>query len=203
MEPVSPKFFSLTDHEMAVVNNVQFMLTKQIVVAKVYELFGKLAVEYNVHIENALPQLPSSTAKISKGENYNVLPYVILDFPRLFGKEDVFAIRCFFWWGNFFSITLHLSGIYQEQYAAALSKNIEENLFDGWYISCAETQWQHHFEEDNYSFLQKRKEYLFAERPFIKLAKKIPLTQWDHSYQFFETNFKMLIEALTNQAPIR
>ena len=31
--------------------------------------------------------------KISKGENYKGLPYVMLDYPRCFGKTDIFAIR--------------------------------------------------------------------------------------------------------------
>ena len=51
-----------------------------------------------------------STPKIAKGENYLQLPYVLLDYPRCFDKENIFAIRTMFWWGNFFSITLHLSG---------------------------------------------------------------------------------------------
>ena len=40
--------------------------------------------------------------KISRGEQYLGLPYVMLDYPRIFSKENVFAIRTFFWWGNYF-----------------------------------------------------------------------------------------------------
>ena len=32
--------------------------------------------------------------------------------PAVFSKENIFAIRTMFWWGNFFSISLHVSGKY-------------------------------------------------------------------------------------------
>jgi hypothetical protein len=48
--------------------------------------------------------------KISRGENYQLLPYIILDYPSYFSRNNIFAVRTMFWWGNFFSITLHLSG---------------------------------------------------------------------------------------------
>ncbi len=34
----------------------------------------------------------------------------MLDYPRAFGRDSIFACRTFFWWGRFFSLTLHLAG---------------------------------------------------------------------------------------------
>ena len=67
--------------------------------------------------------IKTSTPKISKGENYKDLPYVMLDYPRCFQKEKTIAIRTFFWWGNFFSINLQLSGEYKEQALPSLQSN--------------------------------------------------------------------------------
>ncbi|MEJ7682915.1 MAG: hypothetical protein WKG06_34675, partial [Segetibacter sp.] len=75
----------------------------------------------------------------------------MLDYPRQFGKTDVFAIRSFFWWGNFFSITLQLAGQYHQRYASAIQNAINNNRFEEWHISCAKDQWEHHFESNNYS----------------------------------------------------
>ena len=62
--------------------------------------------------------------KISKGENYRGLPYVMLDYPRLFGREEVLAIRTFFWWGHGFSVTLHLKGGYRERISAGIATTL-------------------------------------------------------------------------------
>ena len=71
-------------------------------------------------------RLPAEVAeispKISKGENYNGLPYVMFDYPRFFTKENVFAVRTFFWWANYFSVTLHLKGEYKEMFAETIFK---------------------------------------------------------------------------------
>ena len=67
-----------------------------------------------MHIQVQSLRLPEaviqSSPKITRGENYQLLPYVILDYPRCFQKEQVFAIRTMFWWGKGISITLHVSG---------------------------------------------------------------------------------------------
>ena len=77
-------------------------------------------VQENVNRGFNLPEeVLIQSPKISRGENYNGLPYVMLDYPRCFGKEDVFAMRTMFWWGNFFSITWHLKGKYSKEYIAA------------------------------------------------------------------------------------
>jgi len=58
--------------------------------------------------------------KISRGENYLGLPYLVLDYPRLFRPDAVLAIRTFFWWGHFFSSTLQLSGGYKTEFLSRL-----------------------------------------------------------------------------------
>ena len=109
---------SLSAFEKQLVTDASWILTKNNIIQKLFVLFGELSETWQSN--TVLQQLPSAIneipPKISKGENYEGLPYVMLDYPRCFSKEDVFAIRTFFWWGNFFSITLHLKGKYKEQF---------------------------------------------------------------------------------------
>ena len=188
---------------MTVVADIEFVMAKQRIIGKVVDLFGNMANEFVPFLSQKILIADAVNPKISKGENYRGLPYVILDYPRMFGKQDSFAIRCFFWWGNFFSITLQLSGTYQQQYAPVLEKGIADNLFEGWFASNGSDPWHHHFEEDNYKPVEEDPMLSFADRPFIKLAKKIPLTQWDNAFAFYTTNFEMLVNMLSNQAPMR
>src|SRR5438105_15186190 len=107
----------LSSKEMELVTNADWILTKNTIIEKTKILFGELqevmTSTFNPVAANDYTRVPP---KISKGENYRGLPYLILDYPRLFEKENILAIRTMFWWGNFFSITLHLAGSYKKQH---------------------------------------------------------------------------------------
>lgn len=189
----------LTDYEMQLVTNSEVLLTKNRIIKKVYELFGTLCQQYKDVLQSSrFSTLNDIDPKISRGENYQELPYVILDYPRLFSKTDVFAVRTFFWWGNFFSITLQVSGVHQLTYADAIEKAIKAGVFEGWSISCGDDQWQHHFEAENYTAIQSERNYEIAKRPFVKIAKKIPLNKWDEANDFFKESFLFLIKVLSS-----
>ena len=190
-------FTSLTTYEMQLVTDPQVLMTKNSIIKKVYEIFGELAETYKKEISNKIPDSKTLiNPKISKGENYKGLPYVILDFPRQFNKTDIFAIRSFFWWGNFFSITLQLAGRYHQQYATVIKNAIDLRFYEEWYIGLLENQWEHHFESNNYSSLSRGINHDIAKLPYLKLAKKIPLNKWDETNTFFIKNFALLAETL-------
>lgn len=187
----------LSKEELALVTDAEFILTKNRIVQKVYELFGLLCEEFrqkSVHLPATFLAIPP---KISKGENYLGLPWVMLDYPRAFSNTDVFAIRCFFWWGNFFSITLQLQGSNKVHYSDAIKSYLKTNA-GGWWICINDDPWHHHFETDNYCFAKADLD--MAALPFIKLAKKIPLEQWDHSYDFFSITFQEIMEMLSTKS---
>ena len=103
---------TLSAKELDLVCNIDWILTKQAIIQKVYALFGMEAAKMQQIITAAVPSLAGiidlSGPKITKGENYEKLPYVILDCPRVFQKENTLAMRTMFWWGNFFSTTLSI-----------------------------------------------------------------------------------------------
>lgn len=189
---------SLSDYELKLVSDADILLTKNKIIQKVYELLGGIAEGYKKEFQSAgLNYINETDAKISRGENYKGLPYVILDYPRVFGKENVFAIRTFFWWGNFFSITLQLSGIYKENYSLKIEEAIKEDLFKGWFIGCAPEPWEHHFEKDNYTPIEPTGNTFASNLSYIKISKKIPLEKWDEVESFFKENFTFLIKILS------
>lgn len=185
----------LSKEELELVTNADLILTKNRIIQKVYELFGTLSEEYR-SLSHSLPAEVTAVApKISKGENYLGLPWVMLDQPRLFSNTDVFAIRSFFWWGKYFSITLQLQGKHKEQYQQVVSNTINNNT--EWMVCIAADPWQHHFDSSNY--IPYTKNVDLTKLSFIKLAKKIPLQQWDNSFQFFIKTFTSFIEILSPQ----
>lgn len=173
----------LSAKEFEMLNDASWFLTKSSIIEKVYLMFGEIsevAKEILKHEAPAVYKL-SVHPKISKGENYLGLPYVMLDYPRIFGKENVLAIRIMFWWANYFSITLHLKGNFQRQFV--ITERMEK--LSGYYISIKGDEWAHHIDQDNYQLsddLQKQyPDELVLPGSFVKIARKIPLTEWDNA----------------------
>jgi hypothetical protein len=126
--------------------------------------------------------------KISKGENYNGLPYLILDYPRIFNKQNIFAIRTLFWWGNFFSITLHLGGVHKERYEEKCIHALELFKQHDFYFCINSDEWEHHFDSSNYTPVKSlsidKWEQQVKEKPFLKMAKKYSLHLWDDAVNY-------------------
>ena len=192
----------LSQSELLLVCDEQFILTKNSIINKVYLLFGMLSKVFtedtkqisNIFTEEVLKASP----KIYKGENYRGLPYVMLDYPRYFTRDDAFSIRCLFWWGNFFSITLHLSGKNLEKYGSKIYKSLSQEN-NQWHICINEDQWEHHFGNDNFVMPDIELLQQLRHKKFLKLANKISLDKWDDAYDFFVDNYKALLTLLDNK----
>lgn len=193
----------LSDEEQQLVINTHWILTKRVILDKVGQLLGELSEQQKEIIKNENNWLPAevclSQAKISKGENYLQLPYLILDNPRCFDATNIFAVRTMFWWGNFFSVTLHLSGTYKALYQERIYERLlgeKQDIF----ICINENQWQHHFEADNYISIKKLSsadlQSLIYKKQFIKLAIKFPLQQWDTLPVLLQESFREIIAML-------
>lgn len=199
---MSPAKVMLSPKERELVTDAGWILTKNRIIGKVYTLFGNLSGQYRV-LWQQYPMLAGTepgfhSPKISKGEQYRGLPWAMLDQPRHFTTAESFAIRSFFWWGNFCSITLQLSGKYQEQYAAGLQQHfrLHPEKQSGWYLAVGEDAWEHHFEPGNYALLSERMDAGWTRLPFLKLAKKIPLQEWDGLTDFFEGTYQEILQIL-------
>ncbi|HET7116042.1 MAG TPA: hypothetical protein VFI29_06105 [Hanamia sp.] len=190
----------LSPLEMEVVSNTQWIFTKQIIIDKVYHLFGLLHDEYKKSVALEKEFLPAyfqkPGGKIAKGEKYNGLPYLILDYPAMYQKENVFAVRTMFWWGNFFSISLHLSG----KYFKSLN-NISECLTflrgKNFFVCVNENEWEHDFYSSNFigiNELDAKQKERIIEKSFFKIAKKIQLEKWESAPHFLIQTFNEIIE---------
>jgi hypothetical protein len=189
------------------VTNAEVILTKNRVVEKTWQLLESVQ-EQMLQVAPILRQAqdrPFSNAhafaippKISRGENYGGLPYLVLDYPRIFQQHATFAIRSFFWWGHFFSSTVQLSGDYK---TAALPKlEAAYPTFSAHHIGINPDPWQHHFETDNYRPVSEMKygdlKKLLHTQPHVKLATKLPVTDWEQADSFLLDNWKLYLEVL-------
>ena len=196
----------LSANEMELVTNAGWILTKNGIIEKTKALFGELQEEMVRHLKNNPHQLMIDVTcvppKISKGENYKGLPYLMLDYPRLFDKENIFAIRTMFWWGNFFSITLHFGGSYKKQSEQKCIEAFEVFKRNDFFICISADEWEHHFETSNYipvkNMIKPEWNKLIKEKPFIKIAKKKSLHHWDDAKNELTDDFKVITGVVTS-----
>ena len=108
---------------------------------------------------------------------------MILDYPRLFSRENIFAFRSLFWWGHYFSCTLHIGGIAAEQHLPRLMKHYTILKDNGFYVSAGRDEWEHDIEHGSYTALSTMPEETYmrlAERPSsMKLSKTFTLSGWE------------------------
>jgi hypothetical protein len=194
----------LSPEELSLVQNAGWLLTKNTIIEKVFELFGEIAHEVRADWA-AKPGLLQEevlvpSPKISKGENYKGLPWVILDYPRLFNREHTFAIRTFFWWGHYFTVTLHLKGKYKTQYQQRLLNNLPLLVNRQFYICISGEEWRHELEEDNYKRLTQLNnsavEKILLANDFCKLSAKISLPQWNRSKELLIDLYETIVTSI-------
>ena len=197
----------LSAREMELVNNTEWIFTKQLILEKVYHLLGQVHDNFKNIILKEKDFLPVAWqkpgGKISKGENYKGLPYAILDFPATFSKENIFAVRTMFWWGNFFSVSLHISGesLRKIKNFNEVIQFLKEKEFS---VSINENEWEHHFQEDNFikiKELNQEEIKSLADKSFLKIAKKTGLHEWDSAAIFLEKGFEEIVQFIKISYP--
>ncbi|SJZ76663.1 hypothetical protein [Sediminibacterium ginsengisoli] len=193
---------TFSQEERELLNDAGLILTKNRIIGKITGMLGETANRFRemaAVLAGAAngERILAASPKVSKGESYEGLPWAMLDYPRCFTVTDVFAIRSFFWWGHHVSITLHLAG----SFIPAFGKSIEAYFSDpalreGWYINVGQDAWQHHFRQDNYMPLGSSGLVVPEGEGLLKLAKKIPLAEWNGNATFFTENYAALLKML-------
>lgn len=187
--------------EMELVSSPDIILTKNAILQKIKSFFESLQLKQFDILKDYSSQLPQEILnvppKISRGENYKGLPWLVLDNPRFFQHNNIYAVRTMFWWGNFFSITLHVSGNNKTEVLKKLLKNIsllEEKEF---YIYDGAKEWEHDLEPESYKKLSSLNDAELATissaNTFLKLAIKFPIESLAAIEEKLLRNYELLV----------
>lgn len=177
----------LSEEEKMLVTDSHWILTKNGVLKKANVLLTQVMEVQSAWIAGhtgLLPQLlEHSSPKISRGDNYHGLPWLMLDQPRLFTHTDTAAIRCFFLWGHYFSITLQLEGTMNDLLKPAISKAFRLLAAKGYQLAISGQRWDHQVNNESFRALSAMDEPSFVAHadthPFLKLVLTIPLDDWE------------------------
>ena len=182
--------------EFDFMSNAELLLRKRAIQDKVFQLLEKTQDEIDSVIDQEV-KTQLTSGKISRGENYRGLPYLILDHPADFKINNIFACRTMFLWGEFFSATVHLQGYWLKEYRAWLKDIIDEIELSEVYISKGTSPWHYHYNEDNYALLTKQSIEDAMNNAFVKISKRIPLNNYPLIHEIAKEFYQPFLNRLT------
>jgi hypothetical protein len=163
--------------EIALLSNPTFFEQKRNATEKLKRLMEQLRLAFLEEIRPNDLLAPVATdflkGQIAKGENYEGYPYVMLDFPKHFGKESIFTFRTLFWFGHALIFSVILAGahleVYRKQFAQCYERlseaKVQIGIGDVW-------DWR---ERASRQLSQENKgELLQLNQPFLKVMKRFP-----------------------------
>src|SRR6187397_1324077 len=188
--------------EIELVSSPDIILTKNAILQKIKSFLEGFQLKQQDIIQRYLSHLPEEvlkiSPKISRGENYKGLPWLVLDNPRHFQHNNIFAIRTMFWWGNFFSITLHVSGKNKNDLLKNLTDNVSLLAKNDFYIYNSTKEWEHDIDPGSYKKLSAINEdelqKIFAANSFLKLAVKFTVESLETVEDKPLRNYELLIK---------
>ena len=188
--------------EMDLVSSPDIILTKNAILQKIKSFFEEVQMKQQDILKKYSSQLLEEvikiSPKISRGENYKGLPWLVLDNPRHFQHNNIFAIRTMFWWGNFFSITLHVSGNNKNDLLKNLTQNASLLAKNDFYIYNGTKEWEHDIDPDSYKKLSAINEdelqKIFSTNSFLKLAVKFTVESLEAVEDKLLRNYELLIK---------
>lgn len=191
----------LSQEEMDLISRTDWILTKNRLIQKIQDYLGQLCeVQKNAWSKSrrVLPaEVVKIPSKISRGENYQGLPWLMLDYPRYFTTNDQLAIRTFFWWGDSISVILHTQGIYKQQWAPLIMQHKNKLAAANWLLCTGEDPWAHHYHPDNYKALasigQTQLQEIADSRSFLKIAWRLPFPEAAENRSLLEEAYIMLV----------
>jgi len=188
--------------EMELVSSPDIILTKNAILQKIKTFFEEVQIKQQDILKKYSSQLPEEvlkiSPKISRGENYKGLPWLVLDNPRHFQHNNIFAIRTMFWWGNFFSITLHLSGNNKNDLLNNLTSNVLSLAKNDFYIYNGTKEWEHDIDPVSFKKLSAINEdelqKIFSTNSFLKLAVKFTVESLAAIEDKLLRNYELLVK---------
>lgn len=183
----------LSPEELRLVTDPAWILTKNSILRKVVKLFADLSAEWR---QTPVPDVLAAgrEPRISKGEQYKGLPWVMLDYPRVFGKDDIAAIRTMFWWGHSFHVTLHLKGCYLQLYLPVIRSRKAELMAAGFKVGISEDEWEHEHSSDTYGGWDR-----LDAHSFLKISARCELERWAEAPDLLTEKFRELMGVLITQ----
>ncbi len=164
------------DEELALLSNPRFFEQKLQATEKLKRLMEEIRLALLEEIRPEELLAPSTTdflkGQIAKGENYEGYPYVMLDFPKQFGKESIFTCRTLFWYGHALIFSVILAGEHLETYRGNFERHYERLCEARLYFGIDDV-WDWRDSAARLLTMDEKALLLARPQPFLKLMKRL------------------------------
>ncbi len=191
--------------ESSLMFNSDVFLLKRRLNGKIYILFEHIKTRLKDTEEHKQFSFPENTdittGKISRGENYQSCPWVMLDFPRLFTKTEIFAFRTLFWYGHYFTGSLLCSGEVAKEKIQKLILNRQLMLHKGIFFCLHSDAWLHDIDSMAYKRIEEvtdaEMEKHVSETGYFKISSKFISQLPDEIIQKTENMYILFLKAVS------
>jgi hypothetical protein len=186
----------LTKHELDFASSIEYPLIKHEVMSKMGLLMAETGQQLShTFRENQLIDLAHH--KITRGERYKQMPYIVLDYPQIKGPDFNIVLRTMFWWGHYFtcSLIVKTSLLDLEKTGKNIRKLKKTKILVG------SNLWEQELEMDDYrktSDLSKKQTIKLLEAAnYLKLSRKISLRHYTSLTEHATEIYSELAKALS------
>ncbi|MFI5171920.1 MAG: hypothetical protein ACHQFW_05990 [Chitinophagales bacterium] len=191
--------------ETSLMFNPDVFLLKRQVNQKIYVLFEQIKIRLKDTSEHKQFSFPDNTdittGKISQGENYQGCPWIMLDFPRLFTKHEIFAFRTLFWYGHFFTCSILCSGGIAKNKMRSLIGNVKLLHGSEVFFSNHSDAWLHDINDIQFIKVEELAgadiEKHVAETGYFKLSSKFISTKPEEIVSKTENIYRLFLNVLS------
>lgn len=178
----NPRDWSET--ELRLIRERELFLHKYAILQKAEERLQDIKTRMiGVLAEERPRYLPSGTdlerGKITRGENNKGFPFISLDIPQFFTKEEYFTYRILFWWGHYLGYSLVLKGPRLAEYYACLQERRHEPRFADIHIARHTSPWEWENSEGGFSPVQQPSNHELGDWveaiQYIKVIRMFPV----------------------------
>ncbi|MCF8720944.1 hypothetical protein [Nitrospina gracilis] len=185
MPPHSSDPSPWSDVELRLIRERELFLHKHSIIKKAEARLEELKEVMIAELAKDPGPVPLGTdlkrGKITKGENNKGFPFVSLDIPQFFTKEEYFTYRVLFWWGHYLGYSLVLKGPALPQYLDCLLARRGDARFADIWLARHDSPWEWEHADNHFSPVQEPTDndvrQLVNGIQYIKVIRMIPVIE--------------------------
>lgn len=164
----------LTNQQLLLASNSDYPRIKHEVIAFFMNRFQELGIHFQNRFEHQL--LNNKQFKITRGENYKLMPYVVLDYPQISDANFRILLRTMFWWGHYISLSLY---IHKSLFSQCLPSGQLMPLET--YLLTDSDIWNQQINKNSYAMITSTDELVTAAAKcdYLKLSTILPIEQYE------------------------
>jgi hypothetical protein len=165
-----------SDNDLEIISSQDYIIRKNALIQSVNDTLLDLERRVSsTEIQNIIPEvLKDRRGKISKGENYHGMPWMVLDAPALFENRSILAFRHIFIWGHPFSFNLHVSGMFMDYLDMSKQNELKSR---NWSFLIGEDAFINHFDPELFKPMSEFSPTIINKQGYLRLNKMIPLKE--------------------------